>query len=254
MNARQSKSCSSRPALYLSPHIFTCMVGGSLVFLDVKKDRYFGLNTEASRRVRALLATEAPDTADDAAPEAEHRKALIEDPEIAGLIEEKILTANASVGKPFQPIDGPPDLREAPGLLPDERPKLKAAHVAAFLGAYASANIRLRLFGLEHSVNYLKRCKQRLANTPTGNGGLTRLKELIEMFRLLKPLAARGTDACLINSLALATFLAAHGFKTEFCIGVRLDEFGAHAWLQHEDLVLDDFVYAVAPHTRILTV
>jgi hypothetical protein len=59
---------------------------------------------------------------------------------------------------------------------------------------------------------------------------------------------------CLRTSLALASFLGERRYYPDLVIGVRVKPFGAHAWVQAGDMVLNDTVDEVAPYTPILVV
>ena len=69
--------------------------------------------------------------------------------------------------------------------------------------------------------------------------------------------AAQGHRAiagdCLVQSLTLMHALHARRSTATLVLGVTLDPFRAHSWVQHRDHVLNDEVDAVAPYRPILT-
>ena len=68
--------------------------------------------------------------------------------------------------------------------------------------------------------------------------------------RLLRTAA----DRCLPHSIALALRLSLHGIRADVVIGVRSDPFGAHAWTQLGDAVLNDSIEEVRRYSAILVV
>ncbi|WP_454883423.1 lasso peptide biosynthesis B2 protein [Sphingomonas oryzagri] len=60
------------------------------------------------------------------------------------------------------------------------------------------------------------------------------------------------TWVCLRDSIALHRFLSARGLATRLVIGVRLDPFAAHCWLQNADMIVNDICDNVAGYKPIL--
>ena len=56
---------------------------------------------------------------------------------------------------------------------------------------------------------------------------------------------------CVPDSLALARYLWQRGIPGQVYFGVRLDPFAAHAWVQHNEMVLSDNVNVVADYTPV---
>ena len=59
---------------------------------------------------------------------------------------------------------------------------------------------------------------------------------------------------CLQDSLALREWLARRGAGAALVLGVRLDPFAAHSWIQLGDMVLNDSADRVSAYTPILAV
>jgi hypothetical protein len=70
----------------------------------------------------------------------------------------------------------------------------------------------------------------------------------------LRPFALTSHDRCLNDSLALIHFLATQGHFPRWVIGVRVQPFGAHSWVQSGDLVLNDSPENVRHYRPILVV
>ncbi len=60
--------------------------------------------------------------------------------------------------------------------------------------------------------------------------------------------------ACLLDSLALIDAMAVQGCAADWIFGVRLQPFGAHCWVQHRGVVLNDELEHVALFVPILWV
>jgi|AutmiccommunBRH5_1029478.scaffolds.fasta_scaffold36908_1 hypothetical protein len=63
-----------------------------------------------------------------------------------------------------------------------------------------------------------------------------------------------GPNACLIKSLTLHRLLSRHGHASTLVFAVRLNPFGAHCWLQRDNVVLNDTIERVGMFTPLLAV
>ncbi|ESQ84210.1 hypothetical protein AEAC466_10725 [Asticcacaulis sp. AC466] len=61
-------------------------------------------------------------------------------------------------------------------------------------------------------------------------------------------------NECLRWSIAMVRYLRAYGYYPNLVLGVRMMPFGAHAWVQDGDTVLNDTVEQVSAYTPILVV
>ena len=59
---------------------------------------------------------------------------------------------------------------------------------------------------------------------------------------------------CLLDSLALLNFLARRGLFARLVMGVKLNPFAAHCWVQHQDIILNDAFDRAGAFTPILVV
>lgn len=57
---------------------------------------------------------------------------------------------------------------------------------------------------------------------------------------------------CLRDSLALYALLLRQGLECSLVFGVRLDPFGAHCWVQYDDIILSDTLWSARPMQPIL--
>lgn len=61
-------------------------------------------------------------------------------------------------------------------------------------------------------------------------------------------------NQCLSSSIALTRFLARRNLYPHLVLGVRMAPFAAHAWVQADDLVLNDTVDMASRYTPILVI
>lgn len=75
----------------------------------------------------------------------------------------------------------------------------------------------------------------------------------ISRFRAMRLWTYTAESKCLFDSLLLHAYLAAHRIGSNLVIGVSFKPFGAHAWVQKSDVVLNDRIGRVLRYTPILT-
>lgn len=211
--------------LHLVPHAHCALVEGQLVFLDLRADRY--------SCVSASMGDEA----------------------IGALTEAELLTRDPGRGRPFAPTPHLSPTTDLSGYPVGRAPEIGPGHVARFLAAAALTAARLRWSSLSRIVARLRDRKRR---NPSHLGGSFsrsgRPRELVEIYKRLRPLVYTTRDQCLFDSLALVEFVAAHGLLPTLVMGVRMGPFAAHAWVQDDGVVLNDTVANVARFSTIMTV
>lgn len=240
--ARDGPAC---PELFLAPHMFLARTGSSLIFLDLREDSYICIEPRYQAGVsrRLGLPPVAPDSAENsggADPAA--LEALL-----AEMVDGGMLTRDPDKGKAATLLRQPDDIRE---LLRYGvgGPKVRLRHLAAFLRAVLTAKWRLRFGRIEATV---RRVSERRTKRRTEHES-ERARDLVEIFRKLRPLAMGRKDQCLLNSLALIEFLAAFRLFPAWHFGVRMNEFLAHCWVQDEVTVYNDDVENVCDYALIM--
>lgn len=194
-----------------------CAIDGQLIFLDIRRDRYFRL------------------------PDAQNREAMR-------------ALGRSGQGRRGQPaaLPLPPGwqepVRSSPAIL--EGP-FQLAEVARALWAQRRAERWLAHRSISSVLGDLRgtletHCAGGVADTDAA----ARTIRAFEYARLLRSAA----DRCLPRSIALALCLAARGLRAHVVIGVKLAPFGAHAWAQAGDHVLGDSAEEVLRYSPILIV
>jgi hypothetical protein len=250
------------PQYALARHVFVCMQGEHVVFLDVRNDRYFAL--EASRTAglgefvrgwpvpaSASYVQQRTSSAAEAATEQLDREAL--PAVIALLLEKGILTPAVDIGKDAvatqaQPISG--DLT-ADAL--DEPPRVGALAFLRFVRAAIVATLLLRFRPLEYVVERAK-LRSQGRHRQQHSLDIARLHQVVAAFATLRPFFFTAKDACLFDAVALSEFLAGYGVFPQWVFGVQARPFAAHCWLQNDGVVLNDTAEHVRRYTPIMVV
>lgn len=225
-------------AFCIPEHLHYCQAGGRVVLMDLRSDSYFllqkdlesiflaqanGLETRPADRdkLRALdlladAGCERQPAVGDSVPPA--TRSAIEDAASPG-------TTRAAI------------VIEVTWLVLSTKRRLATEHIAAIID-----HCRLASSGAAKPRS--------LMGTPADDKRLidaTRDYTAARHFVPVKP-------SCLLDTLALRTFLARRRLTASIVFGVSPDPFAAHAWLQSGDLVLNETVSYARMHTPILVV
>jgi hypothetical protein len=222
----------------------------STILLDLERNRYFGIGTRETRALSTLALNwhEASGAAAQVAPLTPDAAISMAD----ALVEAGLLSRDAPVQR-AQFCDSPPDLSgtlTSAGHEISRETSLRLAHVTAFLGALAWTRWALRsrsLYSIACEVHERKAAAR-------GPFDRQRAVELVGIFRRLRPHTFAARDRCLFHSLALVRFMSRHAVFPTWIIGVRAKPWGAHAWVQQDELLLDANPEHVCEYTPILTV
>lgn len=206
-----------------------CLTGERAIVLDVRRDRYFGLSPARTR----LLLSNAADLNMDV------------------LVDDGVVELGAGHHRPRMPCSSSPVVRDVVREA-DDRPR--ALDLAAVTAAVIGAQMTLKLGSLETALNRLTRRKNRISKRyPVSKADHGQAEALARRFNATRPLVPIAS-VCLLDSLAIAMFLAAHGIVVDVVFGVDAPPFSAHAWAQSGDCVLNDEVDRVAIYKPILVV
>jgi hypothetical protein len=237
------------PRYLLSSHAFVCLTDDIFVFLDLKNDQYSCLerqHTQGFAKIMGLL---------DALPQAE-REPPVEASELRGIITDLetrgLVTRDPAAGRCAALIPEPTQLKELSGYAIGEVPKIRAGHVISFFRALITVKTMLRFASMERIITRVKRRKLRQAQTRETDPA--KIAEMVEIYKILKPLFVTVKDQCLYNSFFLIEFLARYRIYPSWYFGVRLNQFYAHCWVQDGDTLYDDFVQSVCQNRPIMKV
>ncbi|MCW2387174.1 hypothetical protein M2333_000220 [Sphingobium sp. B11D3B] len=208
-----------------APGIFYCQAGPRLIFLDVNQDRYFQLSADLEAAFQAAIDGR-----------------LYSEQAVSTLIARGVLCSaeTDTVSLPAQP------------LLPSRAADMLRAEASVMEAVKAVfAQIRaqkdLEREGLGWVIASLQWPEDRPAIALIHDPVPARIVRAFEHAKLVRTPANR----CLSRSIALVRQLAAQGCRVHLVLGVRGIPFTAHAWVQTDDIVLNDSPEEVARFTPI---
>lgn len=282
----KGSSAEVRGPVRLADHLRGCVVGDRVILLDLLRSRYFALHGPKARVVARIIRAEAlreehegmqaPRTegrdpaASRADPSSNPASPWCRTPQAGALVEPliraRILTtcpgrlAGLQGNAPLPPASlsaeeaaqsdsrsktpGIPGALSAPGLqLPDLYQVAQAAGRAAFC---------LRVRSLGGVALSLQTRRQQLGIADGGD--LHAVRHAVAVFDRLRPWFFTARDRCLFDSLALIFYLTSRRLPARWVIGVADRPFRAHAWVQAQELVLNDRHDHVRQFTPILVV
>lgn len=231
---------------YVLRHVFLCVNADQILVLDLKNNEYSALDPEQALALGGLVRgwpLRADGTVGTAEAEALAAKWMRE-----GVL----LTTDRRRGKEATPVQ---ISRPSEVLLQSEsidQWKMRPRHIAAFVYAMMATLIERHLIPLRWTVRYVawrKARRARLSPCP-----LERAKELMAIFRWLRPFGFSAKDHCLFDSLALVNFLACFRVFPEWVFAVDGAPFAAHSWVQHGPIVFNDGVEIVERYTPIMVI
>ncbi|BEV13171.1 lasso peptide biosynthesis B2 protein (plasmid) [Asticcacaulis sp. DW145] len=218
----------------VSDHIHFCICDGQTILFDTDLDRFFALPAPMNTAFVNFIggAQNAEDT-----------------PSIDALVARRVLN-NDLTERGVSP---------APTLSRPVTSLLEAPQEASTWAAVAEATIDQALAGLDLKTvpiaKILRGIRREAARRQPAARSLTQrsMGSWARAFQLSQHIVPTG-DQCLRRSIAMFRFLARRSCLPSFVIGVRAHNFGAHAWLQMDETVLNDTVEGVLPYTPIMVI
>jgi len=215
-----------------------CLTGGRAVFLDTRQNRYFRLGSQPEATFRALVARGGEPDLD-----------------VGPLVRLGVLQAVADEGCRLNPAAAPAPTRS---LVEDGRAVappdagLTLEVVSAVVMSWAS----LKCLSLASVVERHRAMRQRRRIPDRGAQPRSRAGDIFSIsasFNRTRRIVPIDT-VCLLDSLALHRVLVHRGQCPLLVIGVRLNPFAAHCWVQTDDIVLNDAVERATTYTPILVI
>jgi hypothetical protein len=225
--------------LTLPKYVYLCLTHNGAVFLNVRKNRYYGLGGAEINTLRSAMLS--AQTADRSAT------SLVDE-----LVEKGLLCRGDCSGRTLEQIQmsaGRIPLISTFAHDPDPvRPSL--SQISYFAYACARAAVLKNLGSLEHVIERVK--ARRPSSQMSDAFDLQRARELVSVCRYLRPLFYAGRRNCLLDSLVTLEFLALYELFPTWVFGVRTAPFAAHCWVQYDDYIVNDRPEYVADFTPIL--
>ncbi|MCW3837225.1 lasso peptide biosynthesis B2 protein [Sphingomonas canadensis] len=211
------------------PHATACVASDKLFLLDLRQDRYF----------RVPVASQA-----EFAEWLDRRYACAPPPSVLEvLLRGGILREGDET--PTNALKQRGDVPEPCASCPDwNRQDLQQARVGATV---AAAWARLRLFSLHRLIVKRSECSPPRDCRPVAE--ILAAAEQFERSRNWTPIARN----CLLDSLALDSWLARRGIVATLVFGIAAEPFQAHCWLQTRDALINDSYDHVSRFTPIFS-
>lgn len=210
----------------LAPHVRMCVTVRGAVFLDLKRNRYIGLPLSLCHALHALLGSPGDPASSSILPQIDALP-LAQQLLNAGLIETRCVNAS----RPEHPRVPVPS---ASFLQLSRHDANAASHPVRFARAYLWAR-RAMHRPMVDVIAELDRLRSSCVSAHAANQVAT----LASGFHWLRPYAFTARDQCLLHALALLHYLAACQVAATWLIGVKTHPWGAHSWVQWQDIVLD---------------
>lgn len=209
------------------PHATACVASNKLFVLDLRRDRYFRVPQSAHAEMLTWLnvrhGAPAPDAIIDLLGKA--RVLQRSDPVPTNALRDRVRIPDTLV-----------QAREAPAR----------GSAVAVARQVAAAWLRLRCSPL-HLILSRRRMRTPLPVLGQLDAALVEAAAF-ERSRPLVPIARN----CLLDSLALDSWLARRGYGAQLVFGITPEPFAAHCWLQIPQALLNDSYDHVSSFTPIL--
>jgi transglutaminase superfamily protein len=235
---------------WLENHVFVAPTRHGAILLDLARNRYLGVG-QAETFALERIVEDWPTRSSDSFSPSRHiaEKEMIDSLLSSGIIRlgprPLRVIPQASVH-----LDG--DL-VAIGDEIDAAATVLLGHIATFVYALIASYLALRFQSIAAIIQRVH--TRRLAATLSGHDfNWRRASDLVSIFRRIRPFAFVAAGHCLLHALTLVRFLAHYNEFPQLVLGVKVDPWGAHSWVQHGNFLLDTNPEKVCGFTAILSV
>jgi hypothetical protein len=216
----------------VTEHVAWCEANKRIVILDLTVQRYYCLPAALEEDFRNVAAGQL-------VPKDQYQRllALLPPPSVQLADLDRV----RPVSRGNRPLSDIEKLPAAEG---------HAFDLASAIFAQFKASMELRYVAFSRIVHRICDRQKSIAAIPARRRDYQMaIATFISARRILK-----SNDRCLMHSIAMVDFLASRGIPSTLVVGVRMSPWGAHAWVQDGDMVLNDSVDRVAAYTPILTI
>jgi len=223
---------------YISRGVHFACDRDAVVFLNINSDEYSMFVGEKARSFSTMVSVISGShdalrvTTGDTSPEGNELQREI----VADLLANKLITdkvCDAATYKPNIPLPHA-TLVDYQDTHPDE---ISWRDVRRFFAACIVATWRPQCTSMHAIICALQRRKHR------AHAGRSRplddFRQVVATYRTLRPFFPRDF-VCLFDSLSLMEFLARYDLFPDLVFAVKLDPWGAHCWVQHGSVSLNE--------------
>jgi hypothetical protein len=235
----------------LAPGVYACASDAGAVLLDLETDAYVGLDVNQSRALSLVVRdwpVQAPCAPCDPAPSSDDALAFAQI-----LCDRRLLIpASASQGCGTSHSAVPTIESELMGWEQMNWRHIRVGHVLRFIQSLLTAILLLRVHRFADVVERARVRKSRHSGEATLHAET--MCALLSAFFHIRTFFYAPRSRCLLDSLALVEFLAHYRQFPQWVIGVQIDPFGAHSWVQQDEFVLNGATTYVRAYTPIFSV
>lgn len=231
----------------LQSHIHYCFTGDAGVFLDLRRDKYLGIDPATAEVVHNFVEGVRTVTCIGRTAPNENAHLILTELEQNGLL------STDPVRRLALPLS-PPVPRYA--ILDNSmryEARITMKHVRTFVASLIHTIVALRLMSLERVVRKVAERKRALGVSSNALD-IAACRQLVTVFERLRIFAYTANNSCLLDSLLLIEFLARNRLYPTWVLGVSTRPFAAHSWVQYEDTVLNGRPERTGTFTPILAV
>lgn len=235
----------------LGPHVRACVSDDGAVLMDLEQGTYIGFDPDQVRLICSLVDGLTADVS-SVEPSAAAR-ALVKS------LDERGLVAEADIAIQSQPLSfperAPTSVRTPHSELVawDEtlERRIRISNVVAFVGALSTAFVLMRFCSFWRIVRRVT-TRRGTAESAGTTFDCSRARELISAYVHIRLFVFAPKARCLLDSLTMLEYLASYGLYPDWVIGVQINPFASHSWLQYDGFVLNGTPHYVRAYMPIL--
>jgi Transglutaminase-like superfamily len=228
----------------LSRHVHICKLGTRFIVLNVARDEYLSVEGAAAECLSEWLSGR-PRSKSEGTGSLHTRDAINQ------LISLGVLTINQADAQEVPHIShGPSPASQAMINNTPRTLHLRAGHILIFLRSLLSTACDLRFRSLQSTLNSLTSRKSQSAHEPEFD--VEHASDLVAIFRRLRSFTFSGHRRCLFHAMVLMRFLSHYGIQPNFVMGVKIEPWAAHSWVEYGDYILDGTPEQARFYHRIL--
>ncbi|MBI2249107.1 MAG: lasso peptide biosynthesis B2 protein [Brevundimonas diminuta] len=218
-------------SIALADNVTFCRCSGQTVFLDENRDRYFRLRPQAEFAFSEWLASPMAISS-----------------ELASLVDTGVLVRTNQTASEVRPV-----MVEQPSrsiVEPRTSRGFFNRHVLEVAATVWHVSRRMKSTSFHDLLETYRRRRQQISETAPSRTNIVELASNFDHALRLVPVE----PTCLRDSLALLDFIHRRGLGADLVLGVKLDPFAAHCWVQSGDLLLNEASDHAAMFTPICVV
>jgi hypothetical protein len=238
----------------LAPSAFVARTRHGAVVLDLARNQYFGVGPKEAQVLERLDGKLSLSAAPGGTPITAASECDIDEPSIDRLKNMGIILSGKRQGRRI--LSANVQLNGTLIAIGDEitRPAIvQAGHVLAFAEALIVSRYSLRFRPIASTI---RRVYERRAAAIQRGYSLDpeKITEFVCIFRRIRPFVFTAKGNCMLHALTLTNFLARYGEFPVWVLGVKVDPWAAHSWVQYDDYLLDTNPEKVCKFNPILAV